>query len=106
MMTFAIGGLIGAAARKTPLANALPQGRGVAALLFLLALAACATTRPPSPQPIAQAQCLPMADYSRTEEAKAADELKALPPGSELARFVIDYGQLRAASRALCGAGK
>jgi len=67
-------------------------------------LAGCATAKPPAP--VAQPICLPMVSYSKAEQTKAADELAALPPDSTLGRLVVDYGQLRAANRALCGVGK
>lgn len=60
-------------------------------------LAACVTT---PPQTILDVQCLPMASYTRAEQERAAAELESLPPGSMLARFVVDYGALRAANRA------
>jgi hypothetical protein len=38
-------------------------------------------------------------------QARAADELGALPVGSALARLLEDYGELRARIRAACGRG-
>lgn len=62
---------------------------------------ACTTTanRAP-PARAASVQCLPMVEYSKAEQQKAAQELKGLPEGSMLAKFVIDYGALRKADRA------
>ena len=80
----------------------MPSKPAFAALALLLS--ACATQ--PKPSPVVQAPahplCLPMASYSREEQAKAADELSALPQGAELGRFMVDYGALRAANRAAC----
>lgn len=70
--------------------------------LAALALAACQTTQPPS-QAVTKPACLPMAAYSRAEQARGADELAGLPPGSALAGFMVDYGALRSANRAACG---
>jgi hypothetical protein len=39
--------------------------------------------------------------YSRAAQTGAATELRALPPGSALAGFIVDYGQLR---RGVCAA--
>jgi len=44
-----------------------------------------------------------MAEYRPEDQARAADELDALPPGSVLRRFVEDYGEMRARNRAMCG---
>lgn len=38
--------------------------------------------------------------YSRDQQARAADELEALPPGSALALMIEDYGRERARLRA------
>ena len=57
-------------------------------------LAGCATT------PARRVVCPSVTPYSAAEQNAAADELERLPEGSTLARFVIDYGRLRAAARA------
>lgn len=68
--------------------------------MLLLALTACAHA--PAPPPTTRTACLPMAEYSRAEQDKAADELEALPSNSQVGRMVVDYGTLRAANRAAC----
>lgn len=60
--------------------------------LFLLT--ACQTV------PTVKVLCLPMVTYSPEQEAKAAEELKALPPGSVLGTLITDYGRMRAEDRA------
>ena len=49
--------------------------------------------------------CLPMTEYSDADQSAAASELEALADSSVIARFVIDYGQMRAANRA-CLSGR
>lgn len=44
-------------------------------------------------------------EYPPAMQARAADELGALPVGSALARLLEDYGELRARIRAACGRG-
>lgn len=63
--------------------------------LVLLALTGCATVD----RPVITA-CLPMVEYSTDEQSRAASELDALPHGSVIGRFVVDYGAMRAANRA------
>ena len=43
----------------------------------------------------------PLRPYSPEVQAKAADELGALPPGSVLPMFMADYAVLRAQVRAM-----
>jgi len=43
-----------------------------------------------------------MVDYTQAEQNKAADELEALPAGSQVGAMVVDYGVLRAANRVAC----
>lgn len=65
-------------------------------------LVACVSEKRPqiSDMPAVSVQCLPMASYSKAEQTQVAVELDKLPAGSELARFMVDYGALRAANRA------
>jgi hypothetical protein len=44
--------------------------------------------------------------YTPADQAEAADELARLPPQSELSRFMIDYGALRAMARACAAAAR
>lgn len=67
------------------------------AIIALLTLTACAT---PEPVPVLHNVCLPMVEYSATEQAQAAKELSAMPPGAELPKMMTDYGKMRAANRA------
>jgi hypothetical protein len=62
--------------------------------LFLIA--GCATTAPRPPVSV----CIPVVAYSPAVQAKAADELDKLPPGSVLAQMIVDYGAMRDAARA------
>jgi hypothetical protein len=65
------------------------------AFLALVALAAggCEITR-------AINTCPAPLEYSPEFQAKAADELDQLPPGSAIGQMIVDYGQERAALRA------
>ncbi len=69
----------------------------VLALLFVpMALNAGCATAPSDPA------CLAVVPYSRADQARAADELAALPADAVLRRFVADYGELRAQIRGVC----
>ena len=46
--------------------------------------------------------CPPVVEYSREFQARAADELEALPEGSAIARMLSDYAVMREQARA-CG---
>lgn len=70
-----------------------------AAITTLALLASCASA--PAPPPTITV-CPALVTYSAADQAKAGAELKALPPGDVLARFIVDYGQLRAQVRAGC----
>lgn len=64
------------------------------AILASLALAACTPTT-------VKLVCPPIVEYSAADQARAADELEAMPAGSIIReRFMPDYGQLRAQIRA------
>lgn len=47
--------------------------------------------------------CPTLVEYTREEQARAVDELAALPIGSMVAKFVVDYGRLRSEVRACQG---
>ena len=65
------------------------------ALIGLACLSACAT--------VVSDTCPTLFDYSEAEQARAADELDALPEGSALERLVGDYGVVRNEIRACKG---
>lgn len=44
--------------------------------------------------------CPPVAEYSRAEQARVADELAALPGGTLIAEWLADYAVLREQARA------
>ena len=64
-------------------------------LTGLVSLSACAT--------VVSDTCPTLFDYSEEVQARAADELDALPEGSALAVLVGDYGVVRAETRACKG---
>lgn len=72
------------------------MGIKIAAIITLLMLAGCAT-----PDPIYIAKCPPLAEYSPQEQAKAASEIEAMPPGAVIPGFIADYGMLRKKCRVL-----
>lgn len=69
-----------------------------AALALCLTLSACATAKPAPTITV----CAALVTYSAADQAKASAELKALPAGDVLARFIVDYAGLRAQVRAGC----
>lgn len=66
-------------------------------MLALTALSAACSTAPSSPP------CIRPIPYNRESQTKVAGELRALPPGAELRRYMDDYAAARAAMRAACG---
>ncbi|GEQ99323.1 hypothetical protein JCM17844_29600 [Iodidimonas gelatinilytica] len=44
--------------------------------------------------------CLPVVEYSRDFQARAADELHLLPEGSAIAEMLADYSVMRDQARA------
>lgn len=64
-------------------------------LTGLVSLSACAT--------VVSDTCPTLFDYSNAEQARAAEELDALPEDSALARLVGDYGVVRNEIRACRG---
>lgn len=59
--------------------------------LSSLALAGCQST---------SGGCPPLVGYSKAQQTRAAQELRALPAGSQIATKVVDYGKTRDACRA------
>jgi hypothetical protein len=47
-----------------------------------------------------RAPCPPVIDYSPVEQARAADEVDALPEGAVIVRMLSDYAVLRDQARA------
>jgi hypothetical protein len=71
-------------------------------LIGLLSLSACKTVGSDAPQPVpVEAPRILLKVYPRAVQAAVGTELKALPPGSASAGFIVDYGQLR---RGVCAA--
>lgn len=64
-------------------------------MIAMLCLTGCATggsdARPP---------CPPVVEYSSAEQARAADEVEALPEGAVIVRMLSDYAMLRDQARA------
>lgn len=48
----------------------------------------------------ALAPCPPVVEYTTAEQARAADEVEALPEGSVIVRMLSDYAVLRDQARA------
>jgi hypothetical protein len=48
----------------------------------------------------AREPCPPVVDYTAAEQARAADEVEALPEGAVLVRMLGDYAVLRDQARA------
>lgn len=48
----------------------------------------------------ARAPCPPVVDYTRAEQARAADEVEGLPEGTVIVRMLSDYAVLREQARA------
>ena len=48
----------------------------------------------------ARAPCPPVVDYTAAEQARAADEVEALPEGVVIIRMLSDYAMLREQARA------
>lgn len=53
-----------------------------------LSIAGCTPTPPIT-------ACPPVVEYSREQQARAAGELEALPPGAELREMMADYKRTR-----------
>lgn len=61
----------------------------------MLWLSACATRGSDT-----RAPCPPVVDYTAAEQARAADEVEALPEGAVVVRMLGDYAVLRDQVRA------
>ena len=48
----------------------------------------------------ARMPCPPVVDYTATDQARAADEVRALPEGAVIVRMLSDYAVLRDQARA------
>lgn len=73
--------------------------------LYAIALCAllcgCTAAAPvQAPLPTPAATCIPIRDWSKTDEAKLGGELKSLPADSELWSVTKDWMAMRAAARA------
>ena len=68
-------------------------------VIATLSLTACATA-PSRPAVV----CLPIAAYDRAFQARLADEIQRLPPGTALERAILDYARLRDQAWACAGA--
>lgn len=51
--------------------------------------------------PVYMFRCPPLVSYPPEVQAKAADEIKAMPPGAVIPGFISDYGILRKKCRVL-----
>jgi len=66
-----------------------------APLIAMLWLSACAMAGSD-----AQAPCPPVVEYTGSDQARAADEMEALPEGAVIVRMLSDYVVLRDQARA------
>ena len=73
-----------------------PQTALAAAMIFLTGCAGVSSDTVPS-------ACPPVAEYSRAEQARLADELVALPGRTVIAEWLADYAVLRDQARACTG---
>ena len=72
--------------------------RRLAALAIVtISLTGCATGGSDT-----RAPCPPVVDYRAADQARAADEVEALPEGAVIVRMLSDYAVLRDQARA-CG---
>lgn len=71
--------------------------RRVALVLATISLTGCATVRSEDGR---LATCLPVVEYGREFQARAADELVLLPEGSAVEAMMNDYAVMRAQARA------
>lgn len=72
---------------STPLPAAL--------LIAMLLLTGCATGGSET-----RAPCPPVVDYTAADQARASDEVEALPEGAVVVRMLSDYAVLRDQARA------
>ena len=67
-----------------------------APLIVMLLLSACAMADSDQPEQV----CPPVVEHNTTEQARAADEVEALPEGAVIAWMLSDYAVLRDQARA------
>lgn len=72
--------------------------RGWKRFLPLILLTSCAGA---ASDPIYIFRCPDLVDYPPEVQAKAADEIEAMPEGSVLPGFIADYGLLRRQCRTI-----
>ena len=70
-----------------------PRAALAAATIFLTACAGASSDT-------LHRACSPVVEYSRTEQARVAAEVAALPEGAVIAEWLADYAVLRAQARA------
>ena len=70
-----------------------------APLIAMLLLTACATGGSDRSVPV----CPPVVKYSTADQARAADEVDALPEGAVIVRMLSDYAVLRDQAQACSG---
>lgn len=78
--------------RSTARCSTLPP---VAPLIATLWLTGCAMADSET-----RAPCPPVVEYSAADQARAADEVEALPEGAVIVRMLGDYAVLRDQARA------
>lgn len=66
-----------------------------ALLIAMLWLTGCATVSSETSAP-----CPPVVEYTAADQARAADEVEALPEGAVVVRMLIDYAVSRDQARA------
>lgn len=64
-------------------------------MIVMLWLNGCATAGSET-----RAPCPPVAEYTAADQARAADEVEALPEGAVVVRMLSDYAVLRDQARA------
>lgn len=70
--------------------------RPVVPVAVTIFLTACAVENSDTPR----RACPPVVEYSRAEQARAAEEVAMLPELAEIAEWLADYAVLRAQARA------
>lgn len=64
-------------------------------MVAIVLLTGCATVGSET-----RAPCSPVVEYSAADQARAADEVEALPEGAVIVRMLSDYAVLRDQARA------
>jgi hypothetical protein len=74
--------------------------RPAAALaIVMISLTGCARVGSDAPASV----CPPVAEYSRAEQVRVAEEIAALPEGARIPDWLADYAVLRDQARACAG---